>query len=89
MGLISSLAQWVEDLALPWTVVWVADMAQMPSCCGCVWYRLAAIALTQPLAWELPYAMGMALKRNKINKVISLSGLVLESGSSVGRFYCC
>ena len=28
-----------------------------------LWYRPAAAALTQPLAWELPYAMGTALKR--------------------------
>ena len=30
-----------------------------------LWYRLAAAALIQPLAWELPYAMGMALKKKK------------------------
>ena len=28
-------------------------------------YRSAAVALIGPLAWELPYAMGMALKRQK------------------------
>ena len=28
-----------------------------------LWCRLAAVALIQPLAWELPYAMGTALKR--------------------------
>ena len=30
-----------------------------------LWYRLAATALTQPLAWELPYAAGVALKVKK------------------------
>ena len=32
-----------------------------------LWHRLAAVALTQLLAWEPPYAEGMALKgkRNK------------------------
>ena len=30
-----------------------------------LWCRLAAIALTQPLTWELPYATGVALKQNK------------------------
>ena len=30
-----------------------------------LWYRLAATALIQPLAWEPPYATGAALK-NKI-----------------------
>ena len=28
-----------------------------------LWHRLAAGALTGPLAWELPYAMGVALKK--------------------------
>ena len=28
-------------------------------------YRLAAAALIRPLAWELPYAAGAALKRKK------------------------
>ena len=30
-----------------------------------LWHRQAAIALIQPLAWDLPYAMGKALKRPK------------------------
>ena len=30
-----------------------------------LWCRLAAAALIQPLAWELPYAAGVALKRKK------------------------
>ena len=30
-----------------------------------LWCRPAAVALTQPLAWEPPYAMGAALKRKK------------------------
>ena len=29
-----------------------------------LWYRLAAVAPTQPLAWELPYALG-TLKNKK------------------------
>ena len=35
-----------------------------------LWGRLAAIALIRPLAWEPPYATGVALKRqkDKINK---------------------
>ena len=27
----------------------------------CLWYRLAAIAPVRPLAWEPPYATGVAL----------------------------
>ena len=30
-----------------------------------LWCRPADAALIQPLAWELPYAMGEALKRQK------------------------
>ena len=30
-----------------------------------LWHMLAAAALIQPLGWELPYAMGVALKRKK------------------------
>ena len=33
-----------------------------------LWCRPAATAPTQPLAWELPYAMGAALKRGKKTK---------------------
>ena len=37
-----------------------------------LWYRLAAIALIRPLAWELPYAAGEALKKEKKEKERSL-----------------
>ena len=30
-----------------------------------LWHRLAAVAPIQPLAWELPYALGAALKKDK------------------------
>ena len=30
-----------------------------------LWHRLAATAPIQTLAWELPYAMGVALKKDK------------------------
>ena len=33
-----------------------------------LWYRLAAAALIQLLAWEPPYAEGMALRRQKKEK---------------------
>ena len=36
-----------------------------------LWHRLAAAAPTRPLAWELPYAAGVALKREKQNWIIS------------------
>ena len=40
-----------------------------------LWHRLMATAPIRPLAWEPPYAVGAALRRqknkNKINKIIS------------------
>ena len=40
---------------------------QFPSL-ALLWCRLAAPALIQPLAWEPPYAMHMALKSQNKNK---------------------
>ena len=34
-----------------------------------LWYKLAAAAPIQPLAWELPCAAGAALKRQKQNPI--------------------
>ena len=37
-----------------------------------LWCRLAAVGPIRPLAWEFPYATGVALKsKNKINKSIN------------------
>ena len=33
-----------------------------------LWCRPPAVALIQPLAWELPYVIGVALKRKKEKK---------------------
>ena len=33
-----------------------------------LWPTLAAVALIRPPAWELPYAVGVALKSKKQNK---------------------
>ena len=37
-----------------------------------LWHRLAALALIQPLAWELLYATGPALKKKKKKKKTSI-----------------
>ena len=53
----------------------VTDAARIWCCCGCgvdvaqiLWCSLAATAPIRPLAWEPPYAAGMALKKNKRQK---------------------
>ena len=42
---------------IPRLAQWVGDLALLWP-----WCRLAAAALIGPIAWELPYAMGVALK---------------------------
>ena len=62
-GSIPGLAQWVGDAVLPWAV--------MCHRCGLdpellwLWCRAAATAPIHPLAWELPYATCMVLKKKK------------------------
>ena len=34
-----------------------------------LWHRLVAIALIRPLAWEPPYAVGVAVQRQKAKKI--------------------
>ena len=51
--------------------------------------RLAAVALIQPLAWELPYAMGLALKSEKEKKRTTFKyvlGLIMIGGIPVTRW---
>jgi len=55
-GSVPGLTRWVKDLALLQASAWVWH------CCGCG-VKLAAIALILPLAQELPYVAGMAIKR--------------------------
>ena len=51
---------------------WVPSLASLNGLriwrCHELWYRLAAIALIQPLAREPPYAAGVALKIKKNKK---------------------
>ena len=60
MSSVPGLTQWVKDPALQWAVVWVTDTARIR-----VVRRPAAVAVIWPLVWELPYAMGTALKKGK------------------------
>jgi len=57
LGLIPGLAQWVEDSALPCGVGHRCDLDP-----ELLWLWPAATAPIGPLAWEPPYAVGMALK---------------------------
>ena len=45
-----------------------------------LWHRLATVALIRPLAWEPPYAVGMALKKKdkkRKNKKLNIMNLNL------------
>ena len=66
-GLIPSLAQWIKDPALPWALG-VGRRRSSDLALLWLWCRPAARGLIRSLAWELPYAMGVALKRTKDQK---------------------
>ena len=44
-----------------------------------LWRRLAATALIQPLAWELPYAAGTTLKKDKKQNKTKNQKCILQS----------
>ena len=73
---LGTMRLWVWSLAL---VQWVKDPGIAVSCgaghrCSSdlalrwLWHRPEATALIRTLAWEPPYAMCVALKRQKIKK---------------------
>ena len=72
-----------KDVSLiPGLTQWIKDLSSIAGSCGVghrhgsdlallwLWSRLAAVALTLPLAWEFPYAIGVAptKKKAKINE---------------------
>ena len=52
--------------SIPGLAQWVKDPALL-----WLWRRPAALAPIRPLAWEPPYASGVALKRQKDKKTIN------------------
>ena len=65
MGSISDLAQWVKDPVLPAMSCGVGCRHRWDPTWLWLWRRLAATAPTGPLAWDPPYATGVALKRQQ------------------------
>ena len=47
-----------------------------------MWLWLAAVAPIWPLAWELPYAVGAALKRQKDNNNKKLQASIIDENKS-------
>jgi len=48
---------------IPGLIQWIKDLALLS-----LWCRPTAVAPIRPLAWEPPYAVGVALKRQKTKK---------------------
>ena len=67
--MIPGLALWVKDLVMGIDVSWGVSCRHSPDpALLWLWCRLIAAALIRPLAWELPYAAGVALERKKERK---------------------
>ena len=77
------------------SLAWLGVL-RIPHCCDCdvgcrrgsdpellwLWGRPAAIALIQPLAWEPPYATGVALnKKKEIQSLLNTKYIDLNFGS--------
>ena len=63
-GLIPGLPPWVKDPAFA-VSCGIGHRCVSDPVLPWLWHRPAAAALLQPLAWELPYTAGVALKEKK------------------------
>ena len=66
-GSIPALVQWVNNPALPVSCGVGRRHSSDPTLLW-LWHRLAATAPIRSLAWEPPYAAGVALKRQETIK---------------------
>ena len=75
-GSIPGLAQWLRIRRC--CELWCRSQTRLGSPIAVVVCRLAAVAPIRPLAWELPYALSVALKskQNKIQNVEFPGGTV-------------
>ena len=83
MGLITA---WLTSIAVSWGVSHScgSDLALLWLCC-----KLASVVLIQPIAWELTYAVGTALKKKKeIPGECHLEKLFLHSSKKKNWKYC-
>ena len=62
--MIPGLTQWVKGSSIAVSFDVGHRHGLNLSCCGCG-CRLVATAPIQPLAWEVPYAVGAALKKQQ------------------------
>ena len=82
-GSIPGLAQWFWDPAFPLSCA-VGHRCSSDSEFLWLWLWLAAGTLIRPLAWEPPYAIGVALRNKKqTNKQQKLSSTALSHVDSV------
>ena len=65
---IPGLAQWVKDPALP-VSCGIGRRCGSDPVLPWLWHRPAATALIRPLAWNPPYATGVALEIAKRQKI--------------------
>ena len=62
---VQSLALLSESGIWPCHELWYRSQTWLGSLSPWLWRRLAVTAQIQPLAWEPPYALDVALKRKK------------------------